>query len=369
MGYYDENNDRLIIIYQISNIVRYYAIQNITFLYYFKCSAKTVNVISNTESTFNISELIVYPLEHKLLHLLSVVHYRSTTNYVWSYAKYTFVKDTQLLTVNPSSNDWVAFDFSFYGNSSGGIETYFIISLCTVTVKTCAYKCGSCSEVFNKCDYGSCKSDFAQLRDSNDTNCYPNDQNFPNYIYDYSTSYYEKCYSSCKFCSLKGSLSSNLVHNCLTCNEGYLKSYEYMGNCYKIEYPLNNSDTKIINNKENDSYSVVDSCLNQVNKFKIVSTGECVSKCPESTVYHTFTYQKINFEEQGILPLEKMYPLTIEKPPKFLFGNLCYVNCPITTNTDNDNNLCKCKYGWEQDEITKEINCYNNKEYCLSKEY
>jgi len=159
------------------------------------------------------------------------------------------------------------------------------------------------------------------------------------------------------------------VHNCLTCNEGYLKSYEYMGNCYKIEYPLNNSDTKIINNKENDSYSVVDSCLNQVNKFKIVSTGECVSKCPESTVYHTFTYQKINFEEQGILPLEKMYPLTIEKPPKFLFGNLCYVNCPITTNTDNDNNLCKCKYGWEQNETTKEISCYNNKEYCLSIEY
>ena len=64
------------------------------------------------------------------------------------------------------------------------------------------------------------------LRDSNDTDCYPNDQNMPNYIYNETTEYYEKCYSSCKFCSKQDTLSSNLNHNCLTCNDEYLKSYE-----------------------------------------------------------------------------------------------------------------------------------------------
>ena len=64
-----------------------------------------------------------------------------------------------------------------------------------------------------------------------------------------------------------------------------------------------------------------------------------------------------------------MYPLDIEKAPKFLFGNLCYSSCPNTTIEDIDNNLCKCKFGWHQNNITKEITCYDNEDYCLSKEY
>ena len=111
---------------------------------------------------------------------------------------------------------------------------------CLLHIRVCDFKCESCSKQFNICDEGSCKINFTQLRDSNDTDCYPNDQNFPNYIFDNNTNYYEKCFPSCKFCSLKNSSSSNLQHNCLACNEGYLRSYKYMGNCYKIEYPKNN---------------------------------------------------------------------------------------------------------------------------------
>ena len=38
-------------------------------------------------------------------------------------------------------------------------------------------------------------------RDNEEKGCYPNVQNFPTYIYDKDTKYFEKCYQTCKFCS------------------------------------------------------------------------------------------------------------------------------------------------------------------------
>ena len=64
-----------------------------------------------------------------------------------------------------------------------------------------------------------------------------------------------------------------------------------------------------------------------------------------------------------------MYPLTLEKVPKYLFGNLCYQTCPDLTKPDEINNLCKCIYAWEQNSDTNEITCYNKKKYCLSNNY
>ena len=189
----------------------------------------------------------------------------------------------------------------------------------------------------------------------------------PNYIYDDTSMYYEKCYPSCKFCSKKESLSSNLTHNCLTCREGYLKSYEYPGNCYKINDLYNNSNyKKIVNNQEDENYNIVDYCFD---KYIIASTGECVSNCPTSTVFNKYNYTYRNFSEQTNEAMGKMYTLLQESIPKYKLGNLCYEKCPTLTTTDNTNSLCKCKYGWEQNSTTKEIICYDNKEYCLTKDY
>ena len=371
MGYYDSNNDKLLFIYQFYNKIKYYTLQNMNILFYYKCQTITKEVISNTQSTFNITDLITYPLEHELLHEAHAVIYNSTTYRVWSYANHhSFNKNSQILTVYPSLNDWVTFYYYFYGGTINQLILYFALPSCLIKVETCAYRCGSCSENFNICDEGSCKSNFTKLKESEDTECYPNDQNFPNYVYDSNTSYYEKCYSSCKFCSLRGLLSSKMNHNCLACKEGYLRSYEYMGNCYKIKYPYNESNTyKIINNVEEENYTIVNSCLNQKNKYIIASTGECVSKCPNETVFHDYTYIYKNFSKQLTSVIDKMYPLTLELVPKFLFGNLCYQTCPNLTEADKDNNLCKCIYAWEQNSDTKAITCYNNKLYCLSNKY
>jgi hypothetical protein len=142
-----------------------------------------------------------------------------------------------------------------------------------------------------------------------------------------------------------------------------------MGNCYKIDYPNNKSNIyKIVNNQEDENYTLLNNCIN-INKYRIVSTGECVSKCPNETVFHTYTYIYRNFSTQTNTAIGKMYPLTLEKAPKYLFNNVCYQVCPSLTKEDDKNNKCKCIYGWEQNNITKMITCYPYKEYCLSNEY
>ena len=132
-------------------------------------------------------------------------------------------------------------------------------------------------------------------------------------------------YHSFKFCLLNDSLSSILQHNCLTCNEGFLRSYEFMGNCYKIEYPNNNSNIyKIIKNKNEENYTLINSCLDENKNYTIIPIGECVSKCPNETAFHTYTYNYQNFSNQEESVIPQIYPLSLEKAPKYLFNNLCY---------------------------------------------
>ena len=312
MGYYDETNDRLELIYQYANNIKYFIVQNMKELFYFECEAKTVETISNQSLTFNVSELMTYPLEHKLLHKDNVVNYPSTNEKIWSYnGNINFNKASQILNVTTGLNDWMTLYFFFQGISNdNNITLFFCIPTCIINIRVCAFKCGSCSQDYNTCDPGICKKNFAMLRDSDDTDCYPNDQNIPNYIYNEATKYYEECYPSCKFCSKQKSLSSNINHNCLTCNDGYLKSYVYMGNCYLVDNLYNNSDTKkIVNNQTDEQYSIVELCLN---KFIIASTGECISECPTNTVFYSYKYVYQNFTDQGTSKIGKMYPLTKE---------------------------------------------------------
>ena len=85
IGYYDEFNDKLEIIYQYANNIKYIIVQNMNDLFYFQCETKTIEALSNQNIIFNVSELITYPLEHKKLHKFSMVNYVSTKEQNWSY--------------------------------------------------------------------------------------------------------------------------------------------------------------------------------------------------------------------------------------------------------------------------------------------
>ena len=105
------------------------------------------------------------------------------------------------------------------------------------------------------------------------------------YIYNKTTDYFEKCYPTCIFCSLERDLSSDISQNCKVCENGYLRSYTFMGNCYIIEYPHNTS--KYSNNIGDESYTIVDPCY-ALNKIPINDTGECVDSCHKNKVFHTY---------------------------------------------------------------------------------
>ena len=114
LGYYDETNDKLELIYQYANNIKYFIVQNMKELFYFECEAKTVETISNQSLTFNVSELMTYPLEHKLLHKDNVVNYPSTNEKIWSYnGNINFNKASQILNVTTGLNDWMTLYFFF----------------------------------------------------------------------------------------------------------------------------------------------------------------------------------------------------------------------------------------------------------------
>ena len=371
IGYYKAEGDILIVIYEYSiNKIKYFSIENISPKYLLKANPKIINVKSNTLTTFNVGELISNSSEKDLLSLYYLTYFINTNNYLKVYDRYSFDKNSQILTVEPSLNDWISFIF-YYERNINGIFASFILENATITIKTCLFKCGSCNNSFSECDPGSCKSKFALFEDDFERGCISEEQNFPNYIYNQTNNLFKKCFHSCKFCSLIGELSSEFLQNCIVCKEGYLRSYIFPGNCYKIEFPQNFSNiSKVINNIDDENFEVVDLCTGS-KKYKINETGECVDSCPLTTVYYTYYKNEsvnISLQEESFIGL--LYSLTEEKPPKYLFNKECYSTCPKLTHEDKNNGFtCKCSYAWHRDDITGEVICYDHKNYCFSQEY
>ena len=117
-------------------------------------------------------------------------------------------------------------------------------------VNTCySQNCLSCWENYNKCD--DCKNgNYALLKD-NKNKCYPNDQLVKGYIYNAGAHIFNKCYHSCDFCSESSEDKSS--HKCNYCADGYLLSYAYPGNCYKLNN-LQIDEEKNVNINDNENF-------------------------------------------------------------------------------------------------------------------
>ena len=369
IGYYKEDGDILIFIYEYySHKIKYITIEGRGFLFEFKTNSKILEVKSNTLTNFDVNELITSPTSHEHLSFDYLTYYISTKKYNSTYNKYSFNKDTQILRVEESLNDWISFYF-YYNGQTSGLSTGFYLENAKVTIKTCLFKCGHCYSNFSECDYGTCKTNFSLYRSSDDKECYANDQNFPNYIYNETTNYFEQCYETCIFCSIQREYSSAISQNCKVCQEGYLKSYNFPGNCYPLDYPHNTSNYSKIISSIDGSFEIVDSCFD-LNKYKINDTGECIDSCPRQTVYHTYYFnESLDFSKQEESYIGLLWPLNKEKSPQFLFNKVCYSYCPKLTYEDKENYICKCKYGWHKDQVNNDNICYDEMDYCLSLEY
>ena len=375
LGFYNELNDSILFLYEFEhNKIVYITLENMTQLYDFVAKHEIIQVISNTSSFYNVSDLIKTPENHSLLELESLFYYVNTKERARTYDKFNFDNESQSLSVFGSDNDWVTFNFYYEGKKAvlqTDMSYGFYIKDCKVTIRTCQFKCGSCNENYDQCSSTTCKKNFAMKRGDETNECYSNDQNFFNYLYYNETDHFEKCYKNCKFCEKIESNSSASNHNCLVCEDNYLKSYQNLGNCYYIPSPFNNSEhLKVAYDVEDDNYTLVDSCP-EGKKFRIMETGECVTSCPVSTPYYTYVFNytlNISAQEENFIGL--LYPLTKDKTlPKYSYHKGCYIKCPAYTNPNNQFNRCDCKYAWNYEENDNDILCYDNKEYCLFPDY
>ena len=267
--------------------------------------------------------------------------------------------------INKSDNTWINYTFGFIEEVENKFLAIFFLHNATVIIQTCDLQCINCPEDYNKC--GLCRiSNYSILNGAeNDNNCYPINQLFEGYIYNSTTNYFEKCYHSCKFCTLMGSKSSSSKHNCKVCSKGYYPSYNHLGNCYKINNNEINSN-KYIKQITDESFTSINSCSDINKTLKINSTGECTEICPNTTPYYSYNYTPIDFSEYigKEIPIQQytLYPLL---PPQYLIDDICFEVDPLSGNTDESIN--KCPNSWHIDKYHK-IKCYDIN-YCYIDDY
>lgn len=328
--YYEQSKDNIICLYQILNDIKFFTISNSKKLYQIKeYNPKTLKVKSNYERYYDVNEMLnVTNIGN--LNVIKIDRLKNNDIYKthnFGYDFHELLMNDNKIFINKSYNDWYNYHLSFIDHIENNYTRIFYIVDTDINFKlrTCfPDQCESCRLDYSKCD--DCKyENFSLIKDANET-CYEIDKLIKGYSYNKESNLFEKCYSSCDFCSSISAQSSE--HKCLSCANGYLPSYNILGNCYM----------------NNDPNFITSSC----SKYIINSTGECVDQCPSSNFYYSFTYNEIlkNYEENYL------------NSPKYLFNGICYESCPINTEEDNINNICKCKFSFSTNDNI--IICYDD---------
>lgn len=373
LGYYFESDNAFLCVYRCSNNkIKYFVLHDIKDIFQIKSSNKIIQIVSNENSNSDISDVIQSDKNFGYLGIYKstiITSTKSKTDY--NYGTKTVEEDyfpiySNILTAPKSQNTWYEYSLGFIDDNNDYLRIFFLPNA-NVTVQTCAFQCYSCTSEFSLCD--SCRdSNYAQLNGApDDNNCYPVTQRMKGYIYDKAYRSFEKCYSSCDFCSKKGSESSSSEHNCEACAEGYYSSYEHIGNCYKINEGDDISKDKYISQTEDEAFTSISSCSSISKSYKNVLTGECLSECPSISKYKLFEYKYVDFTVQTNANSENQYTASDEPPPKYKYNNLCYKECPTLTIADDSTNICKCLYAWHLDSDSKTI-CHEGN-YCISNEH
>jgi len=329
--YYGKSKDYIICLYQYLNDIKYFIMYNTKKLYEIKkYNSKTLKIASNSERYFDANNMLdVTNIGN--LNVIKISRYKNEKIYKTENFGIDFhdlIMNNNNIPINKSFNDWYDYHLSFVENIENNFTRIFYIKEVDInfTLRTCyPRQCESCRTNYSICDDCKYENYALIINDKNDT-CYENDKLLKGYIYSEKTNFFEKCYSSCNFCS---SSSFNILeHKCISCANGYLPSYNNLGNCYIKD------DTEFKTN----------SCL----KYQINSTGECVEECPTSNFYYSFNYnEELNDYDKKNINL-----------PKYLFNDICYETCPFNTIVDNENNTCKCEFAFLIDD--KKIICFDD---------
>ena len=325
--YYEELNDILVVIFQGATI-KYFTLQNHKNLFEIDSFSYIIELKSNEVSQIKVDDIFNIP-NYGNLQVYSKRTNNTENDNTLYFGGDNFPSNLinfDSLETDKSLNNWYDYNLAFIDNEIEHARLFILIKV-YLYVRTCYSQCISCGVEYDKCDI--CKfGELAQKKDSDDANCYSINNTVEGYIYNLASNMLEKCYDSCKFCKKSSEESSSSEHNCESCKEGYIFSYQFLGNCYKINDSELNLDKKV-NSIADLSFSLVESCPN----YRINSTGECIDSFPTSKVYSN-------------------------SPQKYLFNKICYDSCPLNTIPDESNNICKCNYSFHID--NEKLICYDN---------
>lgn len=373
IGFYNDTNDYLILIYQCKEISKYFAFPNNKEIFHINSFQDIYRVKSNEELDYNFSNIIQYEKYFGELNFQNFKKISSTEDFITinnpvnhtTLASLPININSKKINLDPSLNFWYEINFAFIEQNEKYIRV-FSLPNANISIRTCAFQCGKCLNDYFECE--NCRDlSFSKLEDSNDSNCYPINQTIIGYIYNSSKKIFKKCYPSCKFCSLEGEESSLSYHNCIICAEGYSPSYIYKGNCYKT---TENKEDKTITSITDESFKLIQCSSLSNMTYKISSTGECISECPTNSSYNyisKYIFNNYTEQEYGKYFENLTYEIDKELPLKYSFGYLCYDECPSYTEIDEINYKCNCKYAWHKTS-TGEIICYDE-DYCIYNEF
>ena len=327
IGFYNETKDYLLLIYQMTDKTKYFSFPNNKDIFNITSIPYIYRAKSNEQIDYDYSNIIEASKDFGTL-----TFYDFTT--IYSSTEYTYINNpinstslsalpiniiSNKLNIEASTNYWYEINFAFSESNDEYIRI-FNMPNAKISIRTCTFQCGSCSNDYYKCD-GCRDSLFAKLNGADDDNCYPINQTIKGYIYSSTTQQFEKCYQSCQFCTSNEEESSDSSHNCIICNDGYSPSYVYIGNCYKIdEYEKD----KVISSITDESFTLT-SCDSLPKEYKIASTGECISLCPQTSSYSyisNVTYINYTEMEFGLISSILAYEISSEIPQKYSLGNL-----------------------------------------------
>ena len=341
---YDKTNNIIIVIYQCTNKIKYFRLKYKENIYNFRPISITINMKTYEEIIFDINSLVdVTSLGY--LNVYAIKRNDVVENFGIDFYQ-LYIKDN-LLIPEKSFNTNYRYYLSFIEHQEGEYTRIYYLDGVKINVNTCySNSCISCWKDFYKCD--NCNGEeYALLIDKRNM-CYHKDKIIKGYIYNSSTKIFEKCYSSCEFCS--ASSTDNTEQNCESCIDGYLYSYSHPGNCYN----LNDSDMQADKSVDiTNNQFISNSCSNN----KIYSTGECIDSCPQTSPFYSIEYNEETNEYISINNLN---------PPKYLFNKKCFEICP-TNSINNSENICECKFAFHiQNEETichSDYNCISNYPY------
>jgi hypothetical protein len=234
--YYDKSNDYIFVLYQSLKDIKYYIMHNSKKLYKIgsKFISKTLKIKSNVESYYNVSEMTNIT-KYGSLNVLMIGRYNNETNYkndTFGVDFNNIIMNDNIIFINKTLNLWYDYYLSFVEHVENNYtRIYYLSNYILFRLRTCfPTRCESCRNDYSICD--DCKYENYTLIKNGNRTCYPKDKYIKGYIYNNNTNLFEKCYSSCDFCSFIS--TNNSDHKCLSCSNGHLISYKNLGNCYNF---------------------------------------------------------------------------------------------------------------------------------------